>query len=154
MFKKLMVVAGLACIVGMIPHRAVAGPFADDMAKCLVNSATDADKTDLVRWMFSAMSLNPDLASMATISTKQRDELATKASNLFSRLLFDSCKSQVQQAMRNEGPQTLVYAFQILGEVAMRGIMADPHVAQSVQALGKSIDPARLKALMADTGKQ
>jgi hypothetical protein len=153
MFKKLIIVAGLGCIVAMSTHRAIAGPFADDMAKCLVNSTSDADRADLVRWMFSAMALNPDLASMATISTKERNELATKVANLFSRLMFDSCKSQVQQAVRNEGPQTITYAFQILGEVAARGIMADPHVSQSLQALGKSIDQTKLKSLMAAGGK-
>ncbi|SRR5579883_1388304 len=153
MFKKLIVVAAFGCIVGMRTHLAIAGPFADDMAKCLVNSTSTADRADLVRWMFSAMALNPDLASMATISSKDHDELTTKASNLFSRLMFDDCKSQVQQAVRNEGPQTITYAFQILGEVAMRGIMADPHVSQSLQALGKSIDQKKLKSLMAAAGK-
>ena len=153
MFKNLMVVAGLGCIVAMSAHRAVAGPFADDKAKCLVNSTSPADRADLVRWMFSAMAENPDLASMATISTKERDELTAKASTLFSRLLFDSCKPQVIEAVQNEGPQTIAYAFQILGEVAMRGIMAEPHVSQSIQALGKSIDQAKLKALIAAANK-
>lgn len=153
MFKKLMIVAGLGCIFAASTHQAVAGPFADDMAKCMVNSTSVADRADLVRWMFSAMVLNPDLASMASIPAKERDELATKAANLFSRLMFDSCKSQVQQAVRNEGPQTIAYAFQILGEVAARGIMADPHVTQSLQALGKSIDQTKLKSLMAAAGK-
>lgn len=119
----------------MVPHRAAAGPFADDMAKCLVNSTSDADRADLVRWIFSAMAQHPDLASMAAIPPKDRDVLNTKAANLFSRLMFDSCKSQVEQAVHNEGPQTIEYAFQILGEVAMRGIMADPHVTQAVQAI-------------------
>lgn len=141
-------------MLGMSPGTAVAGPFADDMAKCLVNSTSEADRTDLMRWMFSAMSLHPDLASMATISAQQRDQITTKASNLFSRLIFDSCRSQVQDAVRNEGPQTLVYAFQILGQVAMRGMMTDPHVAQSLQALGKGVDPVKMKALMQPAGKQ
>lgn len=154
MFKTLLVVVGFGCILGMSPGTAVAGPFADDMAKCLVNSTSEADRTDLMRWMFSAMSLHPDLASMATISARQRDEITTKAANLFSRLMFDSCKSQVQDAVRNEGPQTIVYAFQILGQVAMRGMMTDPHVAQALQGLGKGVDPAKMKALMEPAGKQ
>jgi hypothetical protein len=46
------------------------------------------------------------------------------------------------EAVQNEGPQTIACAFQILGEVAMRGIMAEPHVSQSIQALGKSAVPS------------
>lgn len=153
MFKKLIIVTGLGCMAALGTHRAIAGPFADDMAKCLVNSTSAADRADLVRWMFSAMSLNPDLASMVSISDRERDELGRKAANLFSRLMFESCKPQVQQAVRNEGPQTIRYAFQILGEVAARGIMADPHVTQSLQTLGKSIDPVKLKALMSGAAK-
>lgn len=153
MFRKSVIAAGLGCLLAMSMHRAIAGPFADDMAKCLVNSTSAADRADLIRWMFSAMALNPDLSSMAAVTDKERNELTTKASALFSRLMFDSCKSQVQQAVHNEGPQTIAYAFQILGEVAMRGIMADPHVSQSLQALGKSMDQKKLKSLMASTAK-
>lgn len=40
MFKTLIVVAGLGCILGMGPRTAVAGPYADDMAKCLVSSTS------------------------------------------------------------------------------------------------------------------
>lgn len=152
MFKTLIVVAGLGCFLGMSPCTAVAGPYADDMARCLVSSTSEADRADLMRWMFSAMAQHPDLASMATISTNQRDTITDKASKLFSRLMFDSCKSQVQEAVHNEGPQTIYYAFQILGQVAMRGMMTDPHVAQALQGLGKGIDPAKMKALMGPAG--
>lgn len=153
MVKKLLVGAGLVCFLGMTSQRAVAGPFADDMAKCLVTSTNAADRTDLVRWMFSAMALNPDLASMVSISAKERDALSAKAADLFSRLLFDSCKSQVKEAVTNEGPQTIVYAFQILGQVAARGIMADPHVTQAMQALGKDMDQTKLKELVGPGAK-
>lgn len=154
MFKTLIVMAGLGCIVGMSPRAAIAGPYADDMAKCLVSSTSEVDRADLMRWMFSAMALHPDLASMATISGQQRDAITDKASKLFSRLMFDSCKSQVQEAVRNEGTQTIYYAFQILGQVAMRGMMTDPHVAQALQGLGKGIDPAKMKALLGPAAGQ
>lgn len=153
MRKKLMIVAGLGCLVAMSTHRATAGPFANDMARCMVNSTSAADRADLMRWMFSAMVLNPDLASMATVPATERNELTAKAAALFSRLMFDSCKSQVKLAVRNEGPQAIVYAFQVLGQVAARGIMTDPHVSQSLQALGKDMDQTKLKSLMAASGK-
>jgi hypothetical protein len=67
--------------------------------------------------------------------------------------MFESCRSQLVQAVRNEGPQTLQYAFAILGQVAMRGIMSDTHVNQSLQAMSKEIDKDKLKALVAEAGK-
>ena len=37
---------------------ALAGPYADALGKCLVGATTAAEKTTLVRWMFSIMSLH------------------------------------------------------------------------------------------------
>lgn len=153
MLKNILIFGGLGCILGTIPQRAIAGPFADDMAKCLVNSTSDADRTDLVRWMYAAMSLNPALSSMANISPVDRDKLTRRAAALFSRLMFESCRPQVVSAVRNEGPGTITYAFQVLGEVAGRGIMMDPHITQAMQALGNSIDKQKLKELLASANK-
>jgi hypothetical protein len=118
------------------------------MAKCLVKSASPEDRTLLVKWIFSAISLHPDLASMSAISTQQRDALTKSAGALFQRLLLESCQSETQQAVQNEGPQTIQYAFQILGQVATRGLMTDPHVLEGMKSLGKGLDEERLKTLL------
>ena len=126
---------------------AAAGPFADDMAKCLVNSTSPEDRTVLVKWIFSVIALHPDLSAMSSISAKQRDDLSRSAGALFQRLLVDSCRSQTQQALQNEGQQTIQYAFQILGQVATTGLFSDPHVAEGTKDLTKYLDEEKLKAL-------
>jgi|SRR5579862_3988567 len=146
--------AVLGCVFAIATQPAAAGPFADDMAKCLVRSTSDSDRADLVRWIYSAMSLHPDLAAMAKVSAKDRDDLQGRASKLFSRLMFESCRSEFVQAVKNEGPATIEYAFSVLGQVAMRGLMSDSHVSESFQALGKSLDENKLKALVAEAGKK
>jgi hypothetical protein len=147
-------IAVLGCLIGMTPCIGTAGPFADDMAKCLVKSTSDVDRTDLVRWMYSSMSLHPDLASMSKISAEVRKEIDVKVGKLYTRLLFESCKSETTQAVQNEGPETVQYAFQILGQVAARGLFTDPHVTQAMQALEKNIDQSKLKELVASSGKK
>jgi hypothetical protein len=127
---------------------AVAGPFADDMAKCLVNSSSREDRTLLVRWIFSVITLHPDLTAMSSVSAQQRVELSKRAGALFQRLLFESCRSQTQQALQNEGRQTIQYAFQVLGQVASQGMFADPHVMEGIKELGKNVDEEKLKSLM------
>lgn len=154
MKKSIALGAALSCILAMTAHPAAAGPFADDMAKCLVRSTSDSDRADLVRWIYSAMSLHPDLASMAKVSAKERDDLQERAAKLFSRLMFESCRSEFVQAVQNEGPSTLEYAFSVLGQVAMRGLMSDSHVSESFQALGKSLDQNKLKAIVAEASKK
>jgi hypothetical protein len=153
-YKPSMTGPILVCLVAMAPSLATAGPFADDMAKCLVKSTSETDRRDLIRWMYSSMSLHPDLVSMSKVSTDERKDIDIKAAKLYSRLLFESCKSETTQAVENEGPQTVQYAFQILGQVAARGLFTDPHVTEAMQTLEKNIDQTKLKELVALGGKK
>lgn len=36
-----------------------AGPYADALSKCLVESTSQRDRTELVRWFFASASLHP-----------------------------------------------------------------------------------------------
>ena len=128
---------------------ASAGPFADDMAKCLVNSTSAEDRTVLVKWMFGLITLHPDLTAMSSVSSKQRDELSRSVGALFQRLLLESCRSQTKQALQNEGPETAQSAFQVLGQVATRGLFTDPHVMEGLKDLAKYVDDEKFKALTA-----
>jgi hypothetical protein len=139
----------LAVLMCAAPGPAAAGPFADDMAKCLVKSTSNEDRTLLVRWIFSAITLHPDLTSLSSITPQQRSDITAKAGALFQRLLLDSCKSETQQAVQNEGQQTIQYAFQVLGQAATRGLFTDPHVMDGMKDLAKNIDEDKLKALFA-----
>ena len=60
----------------MTSMHAVAGPYGDDMAKCLVKAASPDDQTVFIKWLFAAIALHPDVASMASISPQQRDEFS------------------------------------------------------------------------------
>ena len=144
----------LVFAIATTPVQAVAGPFADDMAKCLVKSTSDADRIDLMRWIFSAIAVHPDLAALAKISQQERDEINAKAGKLFSRLLFDSCRPELVAAVKNEGPETIQYAFNTLGQVATRGLFTDSHVIESMQALGQDLDTTKLKELLGETDKK
>ena len=126
---------------------AVAGPYGDDMAKCMVKSTSPADQTVFIKWLFASMALHPDIASMSTISSQQRDEFTRNAGALFQRLLTESCRSETQQAIRNEGPATIQYAFQIFGQAAAGGLFANPSVAAGMKDLTKYIDEEKIKAL-------
>ena len=90
---------------------------------------------------------------MSAITTQQRDALTKSAGALFQRLLLESCRSETQQAVQNEGPQTIQYAFQILGQVATRGLFSDPHVLEGMKGLSKDVDEEKLKALLTTTPK-
>ena len=137
----------LVALAMMAGAHAVAGPYGDDMAKCLVKSAGPNDRTVFIRWLFAAIALHPDVASMSTISAKRRDDFNKGAAALFQRLLTESCRSETQQAIRYEGPATIQYAFQVFGQAAAGDLFANPSVAAGMKDLVKYMDQDKIKAL-------
>jgi hypothetical protein len=128
-----------------LPPGADASPYSDDLAKCLVRSTTTADKTTLVQWMFGTASLHPDVKWMAKVSDTQRQELNRSTAKIFSTLLTQTCVSETQQALKYEGPSTLVSSFTILGQVASRELFTNPDVAAAMSELNKYIDKESLQ---------
>ena len=110
---------GCLAMLGVFSHAsALAGPYGDDMAKCLVRSTTEADRTLFVRWLFASMALHPDVESMALVSSEQREVLNKDAGALFQKLLTESCRSETQQALKYEGAPTIQAAFTVFGQAA------------------------------------
>jgi hypothetical protein len=127
---------------------AVAGIFSDDLTRCVVKSASPADQELLVQWMFAALSLNPAVKPLTSITPEQRDDYNKKGADLFVRLVAVDCMKQATDALKNGGGASLVQSFQMLGQVAGRSLMNNPEVAQGMQGLNKYLkDDERLKAL-------
>jgi len=122
-----------------------AGPYADELSKCLVRSTTTQDKTDLVQWIFATMALHPGVKSLATVSADQRSELNRKTARLFEKLLTESCLSQTREAVKYEGAATFQASFGVLGQAAVRELFADASVAGGSTAFGKEFDEKKLK---------
>ena len=133
---------------GLGALHAVAGPYADDLSKCLVKSTTAKDQTDLVRWIFAGAALHPDVSSIAAVSDKQRTEMTRTIGQLLERLLTESCRTQYRDAMKYEGSQTLATSFGVLGQVAMKSLMENPAVAKGFSELATAVNQEKLKAAL------
>ena len=72
---KLIVASAIFFLVSLLSIKVSAGPYTNDLAKCLVVSTSEADKNNLVKWMFAAISSHPEVESMISISQTQREEL-------------------------------------------------------------------------------
>ena len=64
-----------------------AGPFSDEMSKCLVRSTSDADKTLLIRWIFTAIATHPDVKELSNVTPAVSEQLSKDAANLFADLI-------------------------------------------------------------------
>jgi uncharacterized membrane protein (DUF4010 family) len=130
---------------------ASAGPFGDDMAKCLVRATTAADKSMLVQWMFAVMSLHPDVGQLSSIAPDQRLALNQSMGNLMISLLTDRCAAESREALKNEGISTIESSFNVLGQVAAQSLFSNPDVAAGIAEFGKLVDGEKLKALLTDS---
>lgn len=142
---------GQAALLALVLHAGVAqaGPYSDDLAKCLVESTTAADKNALVKWMFATAALHPAVKSIASVTDAERAQSTRSTAELFVKLLTESCRAQAQQAVKYEGATALQTGFQILGQVAARELFADPNVAQGLAELEQYIDSRKIEQALA-----
>lgn len=136
----------LALLSAALPVKA--GSYGDDLSKCLVASTTDADRQLLVKWIFSAIALNRDVAQFVDMPDEVRAKINADAAGIFMRLLTDSCRSQTHDAFKYEGQAAIGPAFQLLGQVASQGMFNDPAVDAGMSDLMKHFDEARLNAVL------
>lgn len=95
-----------------------AGPYGDDLAKCLVGATTQDDRSALVLGMFAAASAHPAVASISSVSAQENAESNGTVGTLFVKLLTESCKDEAKTALQYEGPATMQLSLQVLGQVA------------------------------------
>ncbi|HEX3397087.1 MAG TPA: hypothetical protein VHS76_10330 [Steroidobacteraceae bacterium] len=136
-----------ACVAMVYGPSAMAGVFADDLGKCLVNSTTKENRADLIRWLFVAAAHHPAVKPIASVSPAQQEESDKQMGTLFMKLLTESCKTEAQKALQAEGAVTIQTAFEVLGKVAGQELFSSPEVAGNLKGLAKYIDGDKIKAL-------
>lgn len=144
----LKVIVCSVSIVAISAASAYAGPYTDQLSRCLVDSTSPRDRVALVRWMFSAAALHPAVKSIASVSTKQLEEANKSTAELFMRLLTDACKKEAQKALKYEGQVTIEASFQVLGQVAGKELFSSPEVSAAMSGLEKHLDEKKLKSLI------
>jgi hypothetical protein len=131
---------------------AAAGPYTDDLSKCLVRSTSGADQSTLMQWMFGLLALNPAVKADSVVTAPRREAYDRKAAALMERLMTVDCHKETVEAIKFEGNSAIEASFRVLGEVAFRGLMSDPSVAADLQAFAGYVDPAKLTALGKEAG--
>ena len=150
---RALIVGAAVLAAGLTGQPASAGPFADELSKCLVGSSSTDDRVLLVQWMFAALSLHPAVQPMVSVKADQRDVATKKAGVIFSRLLTENCRKESVAALKNEGNSAIGVAFGVLGQVASRDLMSNPNVEKGMGDLGSQLEgDAKLGALLKEAG--
>lgn len=149
-FLRITAFATLVLLAGTALNPCVhAGPYTDDLTRCIVSSTTRADREAFVRWMFCVIAKHPAVTPMATVPEDLRAKANEVTANLLMRLLTESCKEKAAIAISYEGPIALQTSFQVLGQVASNGLFTDPSVAAAMVEFQKYLDEDKLeKSLM------
>ena len=124
-----------------------AGPFGDEMAKCLVTSTSNRDRTKLVKWMFRVYGEHPEVSYMVDLSDREKKVIDKDIADVFTRLLSEDCVDETKKALDYEGDNVVFTAFSILGQAAAEGFNDDPNVKRSISKFTEFIDIEKLNYL-------
>ena len=131
---------------------AVDGVFGDDLQRCLVTKMTDQDRTTMMRWMLSVISSDPQLKPLTTFTEAERIKVNNASAQLIQKLAIDECHDQAIAAVKQEGPEVLGAAFNVLGQSAARQMFASPAAKAELEKLGNGFDKAKFEAFMKEAG--
>jgi hypothetical protein len=128
-----------------------AGPFSDELSRCLVRSTTETDQVVLIRWIFAAMSAHPEVNALSKITAEQNQQLNQEAADLFVDLLAKRCQTETSQAVKYEGEKSIESSFSVLGQVAMQGLMSHKNVVEFLSGLERSMDKETMEKAFKNT---
>lgn len=152
MMKHNLLATSVAALALAAAGAASAGVYSDDLGKCMVRSTSEADKTLLIRWVFAALSADPSVKSMATVTPQERSALTRGFAALIERILEKDCRPEAVAALKYEGAGVVETSFAILGEVAMRGLTNGPAFQNIGKEIGEDLDKDKAAALFKEAG--
>src|SRR5579862_8332624 len=102
----------------------------DALRTCVADNTSGKDRKDLAKWIFFAMAAHPEIKPYAgTNVSAAADESSQKMAALVTRLLTDSCLSEVRAVVKTgQGTQAVKVASEGLGQLAMQELSADKAV--------------------------
>lgn len=145
--RNLIAVTAMAIGQG-ISGPAAAGPFTDELSKCLVKSTSAEDRIALVRWMFAALAAHPGVADVSVIPPQEMTDATVNAAGLFQRLLLISCRDQTVEALKYEKEEALRTSFGLLGRIAAVDLFESPEVKAEIAKLASYMDEEELEKLV------
>ncbi len=133
--------------LNLINSNAHAGPYSDELGRCLIDSTTQGDRNVLIVWMFSAAAQHPVVENLLDVSPEQLDKANKNFANLTVKLLTENCRAISKKAIKFEGAAALKNSFKLLGQVAGRELFTSSHVAGALAGFESHLDSSKLDEL-------
>ena len=117
-----------------------AGPFTDEFSRCIVTKTTSQEKTDLVKWIYVTISFHPQLADMSNLSSEDVEMVNIRVADYMTNVFAYKCNKELIEAIKYEGENSVVTAFELLGEIAISEIMVDEGVSIASEFFTQYLD--------------
>lgn len=128
----------------------LAGPAADSMGVCMVDSMTGKERKQIAQWLFFAMAAHPEIKEFSKVTKEDNKKANEFVGNLVTRLLTENCPVQTKKAMKEEGSEAIKGAFELVGKVAMQELMTNKDVTDSVSGFEKFLDKDKIRAVLSE----
>ena len=116
----------------------------DALSQCLVQATTATDKTTVLQWTFAALAQHPDLNSMSSVTTAQKEQLDKNLAQVLQRILVEQCSSQTKAVIQADGFEAVGTSFQELGTITGNEILKTPQVKNQLNGVLKHVDMGKL----------
>ena len=126
------------------------GSFTDNFAECLVTKTTKQEKTDLVKWIYVTISFHPQLSQMSNLTAEDVEMANIRVAEYMTNVFVYKCNEELNQAIQYEGEESVFYAFELLGELAMGELMQDQGVSAASELFIEYIDFSIFADLFSD----
>ena len=134
-------------------NRATSGTStsAEALKTCVTDKTSGRDRKDLAKWVFFAMAAHPEMKPYADDkATAAAEESSKTVGALVTRLLTDSCATEFKAVMQTgQGSQATRLAFETLGQLAMRELMTDKTVQETMSSIGRYVDQSQINQALA-----
>ena len=145
--KILYIFTVLTFLLNISNKNIFAGPFGDEMSKCLVLATSSKDNSLLGRWLVRVYGEHGDSKDLTNLSDYKKEKIDKDVARLFTRLLSEDCKVETKKALKFEGDAVMFNAFRTLGEVAGKELLEDNNVSKAINKFTEYVDYGKLKYL-------
>lgn len=145
--KRRLLALGLIAATLVFPSAPTLAQPGNALGTCLVDSLNGRERKQLAQWIFFGMAAHAELAAFTTITADDRTELDEITGSLITRIMTEDCGDEAQNAIQANGPAAIQSAFEMVGNVAMMELMADPNVATSLMNYQRYLDQEKFNAL-------
>jgi len=130
--------------LGLHALPAAAGPQAETLGQCFVNSTTAEEKTTISRWLFIVLAQQPEVRDLANIPATSQQDTDRAMAKLVERMVTAACRSEAQQMLAQEGPRGLKQSVEVFAQASARKTFSEPAVASAVNGFTRYLDMSRI----------